>query len=306
MRSRSHRGARVHGTGADADPAPGSEGVAPGRPRTAARCGAGTKPLISTEIIRDWTGMPMTTTFEPPACTGSPTAPSVTRRHPAIELVWRRAASGSARPGRRRLRRGRSSPSGWVGGRRPGCSPPRPASSCATRSRRTSDRLGGWCWQHPRDARWCPAVDGALGRTVWVTRDRPARRVTTRRGAPPCPTPSTPTPTCSASPATAHRPEGARTGRPRWPLWGVLAGVTGLISPFFVLSSGVTEEQSLQGVDVVDSLERGSATASTIVVAVDTPAKRLEARAKCRATRPRRGVRPCPEAPGSRRRRVSV
>ena len=53
-------------------------------------------------------------------------------------------------------------------------------------------------------------------------------------------------------------PESGRTGRPRWPLWGVLAGVTGLISPFFILSSGVTEEQAQTGVDVIDTLERGN------------------------------------------------
>lgn len=54
------------------------------------------------------------------------------------------------------------------------------------------------------------------------------------------------------------RSDGTRSGTPRWPLWGVLAGVTGFLSPFFVLSSGVTEEQSLTGVDVVDTLERGN------------------------------------------------
>lgn len=69
-------------------------------------------------------------------------------------------------------------------------------------------------------------------------------------------------------PAAGHRPaargarpapEGpVRAGRPRWPLFGLVAGVTGFASATAVLSSAVSEEDARLGPDVVDTLERGN------------------------------------------------
>jgi hypothetical protein len=56
------------------------------------------------------------------------------------------------------------------------------------------------------------------------------------------------------------RPPGdtTRAGRPTWPLFGVVAGVTAFASSLAILSSGVSEEDAASGVEVVDTLERGN------------------------------------------------
>ncbi len=51
-----------------------------------------------------------------------------------------------------------------------------------------------------------------------------------------------------------HRP--VRGGRAKWPLFGVVAGVTGYVSAVAALSNGVTEEDARAGADVIGQLER--------------------------------------------------
>lgn len=47
-------------------------------------------------------------------------------------------------------------------------------------------------------------------------------------------------------------------GRARWPIFGILAGVNGLVSSFMILASGITEEEAQRGVEVVSELQRGN------------------------------------------------
>ncbi len=54
-----------------------------------------------------------------------------------------------------------------------------------------------------------------------------------------------------------HRPD-PDAGRARWPVYGVLAGVNGLVSSFMILGSGISEEDAQLGVGVIEKLERGN------------------------------------------------
>lgn len=58
-------------------------------------------------------------------------------------------------------------------------------------------------------------------------------------------------------PAGDGRPE-PDAGKARWPLFGILAGVNGLVSSFMILGSGITEEDAQKGVEVVGELQRGN------------------------------------------------
>ena len=60
-------------------------------------------------------------------------------------------------------------------------------------------------------------------------------------------------------PATGSGPEpDPAAGRAKWPVYGLLAAVNGLISSFMILGSGITEEDAQQGVGVIQKLERGN------------------------------------------------
>lgn len=55
-----------------------------------------------------------------------------------------------------------------------------------------------------------------------------------------------------------------RSGRPTWPIFGIVAGVTGWASAALALTS-VTEEQAQEGVGVIDHLSRGNYYASFLL-----------------------------------------
>ena len=60
-------------------------------------------------------------------------------------------------------------------------------------------------------------------------------------------------------PATGSGPKpDPAAGRAKWPVYGLLAAVNGLISSFMILGSGITEEDAQQGVGVIQKLERGN------------------------------------------------
>jgi uncharacterized protein DUF4153 len=55
-----------------------------------------------------------------------------------------------------------------------------------------------------------------------------------------------------------------RSGRPTWPIFGIVAGATGWASAALALTS-VTEEQAQEGVGVIDHLSRGNYYASFLL-----------------------------------------
>jgi hypothetical protein len=76
-------------------------------------------------------------------------------------------------------------------------------------------------------------------------------------------TPQTEQHTSELDPIAEGRREAA-IGRPNpgrratWPVFGIVAGITGFASSLAILSSGVTEEQAQSGVGVIETLERGN------------------------------------------------
>lgn len=62
--------------------------------------------------------------------------------------------------------------------------------------------------------------------------------------------PSTAPPTSPASPPA--------TSRPRWLLFGVVAGATALAAAFTGMPADLTNEQWTMGVDVIDELDRAN------------------------------------------------
>ena len=63
-------------------------------------------------------------------------------------------------------------------------------------------------------------------------------------------------PTTVAAGDTAVEPA-AEAGRPRWPLFGALAGATAFAGALIGMPSNLTEDDWSAGVDVIDELERG-------------------------------------------------
>lgn len=61
-----------------------------------------------------------------------------------------------------------------------------------------------------------------------------------------------------ARPTSSSTARAETTGRARWPIYGVLAGVSGLASSFAILGSGITEEDAQAGVGVISQLERAN------------------------------------------------